>query len=408
MPDKKKNTIKLVDSYVEGKKRTKHMYNRLRRFGYWAIIAILLAISVVFSTLAIGDVYKLNDISVEEIINLYETSGHIVTPKDKTIISDIVIEVNSKEDIIDFNEYNNLFERIQSYNYENSDGDEVRFDTIMFYLYTRTNQKLFSLQTIEEWRLALIIINSILALLMTITFMKTGIQDGLNVKELKDKRKELIDISMIASKKRLYADYYFNKLYLNKLSGKRETLLLDAGLLYTNYFDEDGLLKKDLELNEMEEKALKKVLSVKINKLSYDKLVNHGNVKGDNETHRDIDEYQKTTAIYKIIVKIVMVMIFTFVSVSLIVTAQSGRQILLNLVSVFMSFIAGFLEYLNSYTFIVDEYSETLDFQIRELSAFVEWDVPKHLINEIKYDTIEEEIDDVSEVDIKEGDDVND
>lgn len=393
MSENNKQKIDIRELHSEGKEKARKAYNALRRYGYWTAIVTLLIISILFATLTIGNVYQRNDITLEEIVNLYQESGHDLLPEDRVIISDIIMEAFSKDEVITYNEYDDFFERIQSYNYTTQEGKMVRFDSIIFYIYTKTNQQLLSFQYIEEWRLALIIINAILALLTTLTFMKTGIQDGLDVDFIKAKRKELIEVSEKAARKRMYSNYYFNKVYLSRLKNRRETLLLDQGLLYDKYFDEKGILKEGVEINEDEHKILKQVMKIKIESISYDKLVNYGNTKHDEEKFYDIKEYQLKRGTRSIVLKVIMVMMFTFVSVSLIVTAQNGKQIMLNLVSTIVAFVAGFLQYLNSYTFITDEYSVTLDTKIRELKAFNEWEVPQHLIdlhNRVEF--IEEEL----------------
>lgn len=393
MSENNKQKIDIRELHSEGKEKARKAYNALRRYGYWTAIIILLIVSILFATLTIGNVYKRNDITLDEIINFYQEAGHELSPEDRVIISDIIMEAFSKDEIITYNEYDDFFERIQSYNYTTQEGKMVRFDSIIFYIYTKTNQQLLSFQYIEEWRLSLIIINTILAVLTTLTFMKTGIQDGLDVDFIKAKRKELIGVSEQAARKRMYSNYYFNKVYLSRLKNRRETLLLDNGLLYDKYFDDKGILKEGVEISEDEHKVLKQVMKIKIESISYDKLVNYGNTKHDEEKFYDIKEYQLKRGTRSIVLKVIMVMMFTFVSVSLIVTAQNGKQIMLNLVSTIVAFVAGFLQYLNSYTFITDEYSVTLDTKIRELKAFNEWEVPQHLIdlhNRVEF--IEEEL----------------
>jgi len=392
--EKPKIKIDLKETYSDAKKEIKQIYNNLRRYGYWSMIVVLLIISIVFATLTIGDVYKLNDITTDEIIEQYVKSGHILRTEDRVIISDIVIEASSKDPIIAYNEYDKFLERIQMYNYIDNEGRQVRFDSIIYYLYSKTPQKILDIRNIEEWRMALLVTNSTLAVLMAFTFMKTGIQDALNAQPLREKRKELIEISRKAAKKRIYADEYFSRLHLNKLKSKRETELLDKGMQYDKYFDEYGILNEDIKVSEDESKVLKAVLKINVNRISYDKLVNYGNSKKDEEIFRDIKEYQLSTGARNIVIKTLMVIMFTFVGVSLIVTAQNGRQIMLNLVSTVIALVAGFLEYLNSYTFVTDEYSETLEFQIRELQAFVEWEVPndiKDKINKAQLITNEED-----------------
>lgn len=383
--EKPKQKIDLKEAYSEGKKELKHAYNNLRRYGYWSMIVILLLVSIIFATLTIGDVYKLNAITVDEIIDQYVNSGHVLKPEDRVIISDIVIEAFSKDEIIDYIQYDKFLERIQSYNYVDIEGRQVRFDSIIYYLYSKTPQKILDVRNIEEWRMALLITNSTLSLLMAFTFMKTGIQDSLNALPIKEKRKELIEVSRKAAKKREYADEYFAMLHLNKLKSKREAELLDKGMKYDKYFDEYGILNQNIEVSDDESKVLKHVLQINVNRISYDKLVNYGNSKKDEEVFRDIKDYQVSTGAKRIALKTLLVILFTFVGISLIVTAQNGRQIMLNLVSTVIALVAGFLEYLNSYTFVTDEYSETLEFQIRELQAFVEWEVPAHIKEKVNH-----------------------
>lgn len=380
-PEKQK--IDIRDLHSEGKETVKKAYNALRRYGYWTAIVILLIISILFATLTVGDIYKRNDIDLEDILQKYEDTGHELTRHDKIIIADIVMEAFSRSEIVTYNEYDKFLERIQTYNYIDVDGNMIRFDTVIFYLYTKSRQELLDFTAIEQWRLALIVINTILALLTTITFMQTGLQDGLNVEFVKDKRKELIEISEKAARKRLYANYYFSRVYLSRLRSKREIYLLDNGLLYDRYFNDEGILKDDVKITKEEEKVIRGALKIKVDKISYDRLVNYDNNKEDEEKMRDIKDYQMTTGTRTIILKILMVAVFTFVSVSLIVTSQNKQQILLNLVSTILAFVAGFLQYLNSYTFVTDEYSATLDTKIRELKAFVEWEVPLDIREEI-------------------------
>ncbi len=406
MGEKPEKKLNLQEEYTRAKKEgKKYTYNWLKRYGYWAMIVILFTLSIVFSMITIGDVYERNDVSYTDIVKMYEDSGHIISNNDKVIISDIIVEAFSKDKVIDYNEYNKFAERVKSFNYVNSDGVPIRFDVITFYLYTKTNQEFLSFQKMESWRIALVSMNAALALLTTFVFMKTGIQDALNVEDVREKRKELTNKSSIAAKKRLYAEHYFDRLHKNKIESKRRDKLLNNGMKYEVYFDEEGILKKELMVNSQEKKVIQQALAIRAKKLSYDKLVNHSNNESETDKHRDIRQYQMTTGIRSITFKTIIVILFTFVSVSLIVTAQNGWQILLNLVSTIVAFVAGFLEYLNSYSFVVEEYVDTLDAQIRELEAFISWEVPEEVISKIrdKENAIEAEIENVKEEELKEA-----
>lgn len=390
-----KHKIDLRDTYATTTKNIKkHSYNFLRRYGYWAMIFILFILSIIVSTLTIGDVYELNKLSSSEVIKLYEESGHVVSPTDRVIISDIVVEAMSKDLVIDYNQFNDFLKRVQTYNYE-LDGVQVRFDTITFYLYTKTKQDIFSFQSLEEWRVALISLNAMLALLTTITFMQTGIQDALGVEFIKDKRKELVNVSKEAAKRRLYAEEYFERLYFTQLKTNRQNLLLGNGMKYEVYFDENGTLKDGLHLQKSERQVISQALRIKIHKLSYNKLVSVSSSHREKDKRRDIKEYKTSSGIRSIVLKILLISMFTFVSVSVIVSSQNGMQVVLNLISSIMAFVAGFLEYLNAYTFITDEYSETLDEQIRELTAFTQWKIPEEV--ELKMINQEDEETDILE-----------
>jgi hypothetical protein len=112
-------------------------------------------------------------------------------------------------------------------------------------------------------------------------------------------------------------------------------------------------------------------LKIKVAQLSFDMLAT--NISNRNSVNKliGIKDYTQKTAIRSIISKVVVIVFFTFVSVALIVSARTPWQVFMQLISTILMFAAGVLEYLNSYSFIVEDYVETLNSKIRHLESFV-------------------------------------
>jgi len=212
--------------------------------------------------------------------------------------------------------------------------------------------------------------NGILGVLVTITFMQTGIQDALITPSLKKAKNDLRQVSTNAAKKRLLAEKYFSELYRHQLESVRRTELSLHGLIYEDYFNEEGRYKQG-EYSKVEQDILDEVLKIKVAQLSFDMLAtNVGNGNDASKLIR-IKDYTQKTALRSIIMKVIVIVFFTFVSVSLIVSARTPWQVFMHLISTIFMFAAGVLEYLNSYSFIVEDYVETLNSKTRHLESFL-------------------------------------
>lgn len=371
MDEQKKQQIDIRDVYTEKIKSAKtHAVNWVKRYGYWSMIVVLFILAVLLSLVTVGDVYQRTAKTQEEVFAEYVASGHVLSEYDSLIIKDLITEAFSKDETIPYSDYDKFIENIQSYSYERTDGTQARFDSLAFYLYKKTPQKFISLQEIPEWQIVLVVMNGILGVLVTITFMQTGIQDALATPGLKKAKENLRQISANAAKKRLLAERYFAKLYQRQLESVRRTELSLHGLIYEDYFNEEGRYKQGEYLKGVQD-ILDEVLKIKVTQLSFDMLAtNVGNGKGVSKLIR-IKDYTQKTALRSIIMKVVIIVFFTFVSVSLIVSARTPWQVFMHLISTILMFAAGVLEYLNSYSFIVEEYVETLNSKTRHLESFV-------------------------------------
>jgi len=366
--------IDIRDVSIEKVKSAKtHTVSWLKRYGYWAMIIVLFVLGIFLSLITIGDVYQRTDLTEEEVYQKYISSGHIMTERDMIIVKDIIMEAYSKDEVIDFNEYERFVKNIQTYNYE-----EVRFDSLSFYIYTKEAQEFINFRTLSKWRIMLVAVNSILGILATITFMQTGIQDALNTKKLKDGKKDLTQASMDASKYRLKGEEYFSKLYKNQLESVRRNELSVAGLIYEDYFDKDGRYIEG-KYAEPIQNVLNEALKLRVVQLSFDVLATSITANNkDVNNFNGINQYKSKVARKSIIMKTISIIFVSFISISLIVSAQSAYQAFMNIISIILMFTAGFLEYLNAYAYIIDDYSETLSSKERHLRSFISWcELPK-------------------------------
>lgn len=371
MNEQKKQQIDIRDVYTETMKSAKiHAVNWVKRYGYWSMIVLLFILAVLLSFITVGDVYQRTNKTQEEVFAEYVASGHVLTEYDTLIVKDLITEAFSKDEMIPYSEYDKFIENIQSYSYERTDGTQARFDSLAFYLYKKVPQKFISFQEVAGWQIVLIVMNGILGVLVTITFMQTGIQDALATPALRKAKDALRQISTEAAKRRLFAEKYFSKLYQRQLESVRRTELSLHGLIYEDYFNEEGRYKQG-EYSKVVQDILDKVLKIKVAQLSFDMLAT--NISNRNSVNKliGIKDYTQKTAIRSIISKVVVVVFFTFVSVSLIVSARTPWQVFMHLISTILMFVAGVLEYLNSYSFIVEDYVETLNSKIRHLESFV-------------------------------------
>lgn len=371
MNEQKKQQIDIRDVYTETMKSAKtHAVNWVKRYGYWSMIVLLFILAVLLSFITVGDVYQRTSKTQEEVFAEYVASGHVLTEYDTLIVKDLITEAFSKDETIPYSDYNKFIENIQSYSYERTDGTQARFDSLAFYLYKKIPQKFINFQKIPGWQIVLVAMNGVLGVLVTITFMQTGIQDALATPALKKAKDALRQISTDAAKRRLFAERYFSKLYQRQLESVRRTELSLYGLIYEDYFNDEGRYKQG-EYSKVVQDILDKVLKIKVAQLSFDMLAT--NVGNRNSVNKliGIKDYTQKTAIRSIISKVVVIVFFTFVSVSLIVSARTPWQVFMHLISTILMFVAGVLEYLNSYSFIVEDYVETLNSKIRHLESFV-------------------------------------
>ena len=371
MDEQKKQQIDIRDVYTEKTKSAKtQAVNWVKRYGYWSMIVVLFILAVLLSLITVGDVYQRTAKTQEEIFDEYVASGHVLTEYDTLIVKDLITEAFSKDETIPYSSYDKFIENIQSYSYERADGTQARFDSLAFYLYKKAPQKFINLQEVPEWQMILIVMNGILGVLVTITFMQTGIQDALVTPSLRKAKEDLQQISSDAAKKRLLAERYFSKLYQHQLESVRRTELSLHGLIYEDYFNDEGRYKQG-EYSKGIQDILDDVLKIKVAQLSFDKLAtNVGNGNGVSKLI-GIKDYTQKTALRSIIMKVVIIVFFTFVSVSLIVSARTPWQVFMHLISTILMFAAGVLEYLNSYSFIVEDYVETLNSKTRHLKSFM-------------------------------------
>lgn len=371
MNEQKKQQIDIRDVYTEKTKSAKtQAVNWVKRYGYWSMIVVLFVLAVLLSFITVGDVYQRTSKTQEEVFAEYVASGHVLTEYDTLIVKDLIIEAFSNDETIPYSDYDKFIEIIQSYSYDRADGTQARFDSLAFYLYKKTQQKFISLQDIPEWQIVLIVMNGVLGVLVTITFMRTGIQDALVTPALKKAKDNLRQASANAAKKRLHAERYFSKLYQRQLESVRRTELSLHGLIYEDYFNDEGRYKQG-EYSKAVQDILDEVLKIKVAQLSFDMLAT--NVANGNRVSKliGIKDYTQKTALRSIIMKIITIVFFTFVSVSLIVSARTPWQVFMHLISTILMFAAGVLEYLNSYSFIVEDYVETLNSKTRHLESFV-------------------------------------
>lgn len=384
MGEEKKQQIDIRDVYTEKSKSVKaQAVNWVKRYGYWSMIVVLFILAVLLSFITVGDVYQRTSKTQDELFTEYVASGHVLTEHDTLIIKDLITEAYSKDETIPYSEYDKFITNIQSYAYERQDGTNARFDSLAFYLYKKAPQKFIDMQDIPKWQIILIVLNAVLGILVTITFMQTGIQDALVTPGLKKAKDDLRQVSANAAKRRLLAERYFSKLYQRQLESVRRTELSLHGLIYEDYFNEEGRYKQ-AEYSKVVQDILDEVLKIRVTQLSFDMLAtNVGNGTAVSKLI-SIKGYTQRTALRSIIMKVVVIVFFTFVSVSLIVSARTPWQVFMNLISTILMFAAGVLEYLNSYSFIVEDYVETLNSKTRHLESFVAYCEEEELLESSK------------------------
>jgi len=367
------NKIDIRDVYTEQTKSVKvQTVNFIKRYGYWAMIIVLFVLAILLSFITVGDVYQRMDLTEEEIFNQYVNSGHVLSEHDELIVKDLITEAFANDEIIPYYDYDKFIQNINSYAYDKLDGTQIRFDSLIFYLYTKIDQQFINFQDIPKWQIVLIIMNGVLGVLVTVTFMQTGLQDALITPSLKEAKNNLSQVSADASKKRLMAEKYFAMLYQQQLESVRRTELSLHGLIYEDYFNEEGRFKNS-NYDENIQKILNKVLKLKIAQLSFDLLATNIGTQNNVNKLIGLKDYTSKTAIRSIVSKIFAIVFFTFVSVSLIVSARTPLQMFMHLISTILMFAAGVLEYLNSYSFVVEEYVETINSKTRHLGSFISY-----------------------------------
>lgn len=364
----KKETIDIRDVYMETTKTIKqHTVNWIKRYGYWSMVIVLFFIALALSFITVGDVYKRASLTQEEVIQKYIEACDITNSQDVIIVTNLVIEAYAKDEILSQTEYKEFVKNVKSYNYDN-----VRFDSIAFYLFTKEPQQFIQFQELPKWKIMLVVMTGILGVLVTITLMQTGIQDALATSFMKDKKNEHKQTSAEAAKYRLDAEDYFSRLHTKQLESVRRTELSKSGLIYEDYFDEQGRLKQE-EYLDVVKKVLNSALSLRVKHITFNMIATSlSSEKQTEEKFVSIKHYASKTALKSIVLKTGLIVFFVFVSISLVVSAQDPLQAFMSIISTILMFAAGILEYLAAYSFIIDEYSESIDSKIRHLNAFIE------------------------------------
>lgn len=165
----------------------------------------------------------------------------------------------------------------------------------------------------------------------------------------------------------------------------RERILSKAALSYGDFFDEEGR-SKDVDLSypkratklqklrtDQKIKAVEKAINAKITYLTISDLISSGqNALDPNFLGRSKEMYNKATVTNNILGRAIPAVIVGYFSVGMLDDASIGQFIWTALQSLIF-IIMGYLKYLSSFYFIVDEDRLNNKKRIAYLNKFLEW-----------------------------------
>lgn len=165
----------------------------------------------------------------------------------------------------------------------------------------------------------------------------------------------------------------------------RERILSKAALNYKDYFDEEGR-SRDNDLSfpkgsnrlqkkriEAKRKALKQAINAKITYLTISDLISSGeNAMDPNYLGRSKNDYDRATLVNNIIGRLIPAAIVGYFTVSMLENT-SIAQFIWTAFQALIFVIMGYLKYLNSFYFIVDEDRMNNKKRIAYLNKFLEW-----------------------------------
>lgn len=165
----------------------------------------------------------------------------------------------------------------------------------------------------------------------------------------------------------------------------RERILSKAALNYKDYFDEDGA-SKDNDLSfpkgsnkiqkkriEEKRKAIKKAMNAKITYLTISDLISNGeNAMDPNYLGRSKNDYDKATLLNNILGRLIPAAIVGYFTVNMLENTTIA-QFVWTAFQALIFVIMGYLKYLNSFYFIVDEDRMNNKKRIAYLNKFLEW-----------------------------------
>ena len=165
----------------------------------------------------------------------------------------------------------------------------------------------------------------------------------------------------------------------------RERILSKAALNYQDYFDEEGR-SRDNDLSfpkgsnkiqkkriEAKRKALKQAINAKITYLTISDLIASGeNAMDPNYLGRSKTDYDRATLVNNIIGRLIPAAIVGYFTVSMLENT-SIAQFIWTAFQALIFVIMGYLKFLNSFYFIVDEDRMNNKKRIAYLNKFLEW-----------------------------------
>lgn len=377
--------INFKDEYVEKTGEIKrNLKAKIKSLGYWLSSAILLLIVVIISVVRVGDIYRRIDL-IEGDINTtalkikadYINSGYVLTPYEESLLMTVIYEGLAQPDVITDKAFEKLFDNVSKMTIDKEDGTKVSFNSVLYLIYQRESQQIISFSQIESWQWIIISLNVVVGVLLVLTFIGAGVQEGLATDLITNKKEIQRNLSLKANKYRNLASDYFKQLYLAQLKYERSSILSNRGFEYSKFFTEDGGLIEDIDIKKIENKnlkqALKKCLSLRLKTLSFAQVATLTEGGDDKERFYSINKYVAKKGISAGARKSIMSGLFSFVSVALVLSTQSTLQIVFGISCAVFMFVASYIEYLNSYAYVTSTYVSTIDLCILHLEGIIQY-----------------------------------
>lgn len=164
-------------------------------------------------------------------------------------------------------------------------------------------------------------------------------------------------------------DRYCEERNERDLIQRQTRILASAGMIYSKFKDGSYTGKK---LNKYERIALIRAAQAKVHKYSTYELMSENGEAENSRKKKSKKQFRRTSAIQNIVNRLLTALIFGYFGLAF-VGGFSWANFMWSIIQVAFFLISGAINYVNSFTFVVDEYRGRIVDKMNALEEFNEW-----------------------------------